>query len=175
MFKTIGILLVVVVGGLLAFAATRPSVFQVQRTASIKAPPEKIFPLIEDFHRWSGWSPYEKLDPEMKRIYSGAASGKGAVYEWNGNNKVGQGRMEITDASPPNRVTIKLDFLRPFEGHNTAEFTLDGRGDSTIVTWAMYGPNRYIAKVMSLFMSLDRMVGRDFETGLANLKAAAER
>ncbi len=175
MLKLIAILLVVVVGGLLAFAATKPAVFRVQRTASIKAPPEKIFPLIEDFHRWSAWSPYEKLDPEMKRSFGGAPSGKGAVYEWNGSSKVGQGRMEITDVSAPNRVTIKLDFLRPFEGHNIAEFTLDARGDSTIVTWAMHGPNRYLAKVMSLFFSLDRMVGRDFETGLANLKAAAER
>src|SRR5215470_3658944 len=173
MLKVIAILLVVVVGGLLAFAATKPAVFRVQRTASIKAPPEKIFPLLEDFHRWSAWSPYERLDPEMKRTFSGAPSGKGAVYEWNGSSKVGQGRMEITDASPPNRVTIKLDFLRLFEGHNTAEFTLDARGDNTVVTWAMYGPNRYMAKVMSLFVSLDRMVGRDFETGLANLKAAA--
>ena len=175
MLKIIAILLVLVVAGVLAFAATKPGVFRVQRTASIKAPAEKIFPLIEDFQRWSAWSPWEKLDPDMKRTYSGPPSGKGAVYEWNGSNKVGQGRMEITDVSPPNRVTIKLDFLRPFEGHNTAEFTLDGRGDSTIVTWAMYGPNRYMAKVMSLFVSLDRMVGRDFETGLANLKAAAER
>ncbi len=175
MVKTIAIVVIVLLAGLLMFAATKPDVFRVQRATSIKAPPEKIFTLINDFHSWGSWSPYEKMDPAMKRTYSGAANGKGAVYEWEGNNKVGQGRMEIMEASPPSKMTIKLDFLKPFEGHNIAEFTLEPKGDSTGVTWAMYGPSPYVAKVMSIFCNMDRMIGKDFETGLANLKTVAEQ
>jgi hypothetical protein len=117
----------------------------------------------------------KKMDPAMKRTYSGAASGKGAVYAWEGNNKVGEGRMEITDVSPPSKVTIKLDFVKPIEGHNIAEFTLEPKGESTNVTWAMYGPSAYIAKVIGVFVSMDSMIGKDFETGLANLKTVAEK
>ncbi len=168
------IVIVVLLAGLIGFAATRPDTFRVQRTTSIQAPPQKIIPLIQDFHNWTSWSPWEKLDPALKRTYSGAASGKGAVYEWEGNKKVGQGRMEITETAP-SEIIIKLDFLKPFEAHNTAEFTLQPSGDSTSVTWATYGPNVFIAKVMSLFFSMDKMIGKDFETGLANLKTAAER
>ena len=111
----------------------------------------------------------------MKRTHSGAANGKGAVYEWEGNNKVGKGRMEIMDTSPPSKVTIKLDFVKPFEGHNIAEFTLEAKGDSTNVTWAMYGPNPYIAKLIHMFFNMDNMIGKDFKTGLAKLKTAAEK
>jgi uncharacterized protein YndB with AHSA1/START domain len=175
MLKTIAIVVVVLVGALLAFAATKPDTFQVQRAASIKAPPEKIFPRINDLHSWGAWSPWEKLDPAMKRTHSGAASGKGAVYEWEGNGEVGAGRMEIVEASPPSAVKIKLDFLKPFEAHNFAEFTLEPKGDTTHVTWAMYGPNNYVSKLMSVFFSMDSMVGKSFETGLANLKAATEK
>jgi hypothetical protein len=169
------VLLIVAVAAVLAFAATRPDTFRVARSAGINAPAEKIFPFINDFHRWTAWSPYEKLDPELVRTYSGAESGKGAVYAWEGNNKVGAGRMEIVDAPPPSKVTIKLDFLRPFEAHNTAEFTLVPAGDATTVTWAMDGQNLFIGKVMSIFIDMDNMVGKDFATGLANLKAVAER
>jgi hypothetical protein len=169
------VLLVVALAGILAFAATKPDTFGVRRMTSIKAPPEKIFPLINDFRRWESWSPYEKRDPAMKRTLGGAASGRGAIYEWNGNNKVGAGRMEILDAPAPSKITIKLDFMRPFEGHNTAEFTMDRNGDVTTVTWAMRGPNRYIGKVMGLFLDMDSMIGKDFETGLANLRAFAEK
>jgi hypothetical protein len=115
------------------------------------------------------------MDPSMKRTFNGPANGKGSVYEWEGNSKVGQGRMEITDASAPSQVTIKLDFIKPFEGHNVAEFVLEPKGDSTNVTWTMRGPSPYIAKLMSVFFSMDSMIGKDFEAGLANLKAAAER
>jgi uncharacterized protein YndB with AHSA1/START domain len=174
MLKTIAIVVVLIVA-ILIYAATMPDTFRVQRSASIKAPPEKIFPLINDLHGWGSWSPWEKKDPEMKRTYRGAAQGKGAVYEWDGNNQVGKGRMEITEASPPSRVAIKLDFIKPFEAHNMAEFTLDAQGDSTKVTWAMHGPNSYIAKAMHIFFSMDSMVGEDFETGLANLKAVTEK
>ena len=175
MFKIIALLAVVLIAALLIYAATKPDTFRVQRAASINAPPEKIFPLINDLHSWGAWSPWEKMDPAMKRTYSGAASGKGAVYEWEGNNKVGQGRMEITDTSPPSHVTIKLDFVKPFEAHNIAEFTLEPKGDSTNVTWATHGPQSYVAKAMTIFFSMDSLVGKEFEAGLANMKAIAEK
>ena len=175
MIKTILGVIVVVVAALLGYAATRPDTFSVQRAASIKAPPEKIFPLIDDFHRWPVWSPWEKMDPDMKRTYSGAAAGKGAAYAWQGNNKVGEGRMEILDDPAPSKVVIKLDFIKPFEGHNTATFLLVPKGDVTDVTWTMDGPSPFVAKLMGVFMNMDKMIGNDFETGLANLKAAAEK
>ena len=174
MFKTILIVVVVLIAAILVYAATMPDDFRVQRTTSIKASPEKIFALINDLHRWDSWSPWEKMDPAMQRTFSGATAGKGAVYAWQGNSKVGEGRMEIADTSPPSKVTIKLDFVKPFEAHNTAEFTLEPKGDSTNVTWSMYGPSPYIAKVIGVFASMDKMIGKDFETGLANLKSAAE-
>ena len=175
MFKTIAIIIVVLIAAVLIFAATKPDTFRVQRSASIKAPPEKIFALINDLHRWDAWSPWEKKDPAMKRTHSGAANGKGAVYEWDGNKDVGKGRMEITESSPPSKVAIKLDFIKPFEGHNIAEFTLKPEGDSTNVTWVMDGPAPFISKVMQVFFSMDKMIGKEFETGLANLKTIAEK
>lgn len=175
MFKTIAIVAVVLIVAILIFAATKPDTFRIQRTASIKAPPEKIFSLINDLHSWDTWSPWEKMDPAMKRTHSGAGQGKGAVYEWDGNQKVGQGRMEITETSPPSKVVIKLDFVKPFEAHNVAEFTLQAKGDATDVTWAMYGRSPYMAKVIHVFFSMDSMVGKQFETGLANLKTITEK
>jgi uncharacterized protein YndB with AHSA1/START domain len=169
------VLLVIVVAAVLGVAATKPDAFRVERTASIKAPPDKIFALINDLHGWGAWSPYEKKDPAMKRTFSGAASGKGAVYEWDGNKNVGKGRMEITETSPPSRILIKLDFISPFEGHNTAEFTMVPKGDATSVTWAMDGPAPFVSKVMQVFINLDSMIGKDFEEGLANLKSLAEK
>jgi hypothetical protein len=174
MFKIILIALVVALFAVLILAATRPGVFRIERSASIKAASERIFPFINHFHRWTTWSPWEKIDPALKRTYSGANDGKGAKYAWEGNSKVGMGSMEITESSPPGRVVIKLDFVKPFEGHNIAEFTLVPGGESTTVTWAMHGPVPYIGKIMHLFLSMDRMVGGQFEEGLANLKAAAE-
>ncbi|MBN9487153.1 MAG: SRPBCC family protein [Alphaproteobacteria bacterium] len=168
-------LVVVVVAGILIYAATKPDSFSVQRSANVKAPPDKIFALIADLRGWSAWSPYEKKDPDMKRTFSGAASGKGAIYEWTGNKDVGQGRMEIIDVTTPSKVTIKLDFLKPFEAHNTAEFTMVPAGDNTTVTWAMYGPSPYVAKIMGTLFDLDKMIGNDFEAGLAALKTVAEK
>jgi hypothetical protein len=168
-------LIVVVVAGILIYAATKPDSFSVQRSANIKAPPDKIFALIADLRGWSAWSPYEKKDPDMKRTFSGTASGKGAIYEWTGNKDVGQGRMEIIDVTTPSKVTIKLDFLKPFEAHNTAEFTMVPAGDNTTVTWAMYGPSPYVAKIMGTLFDLDKMIGNDFEAGLAALKTVAEK
>lgn len=173
MFKIVLIIVVVLIAAVLVFAAIRPGTFKLERAATIKAPPEKILAFINDFRRWTVWSPWEKLDPALKRSYSGSASGPGAVYAWQGNSKVGQGRMEII-ASSPSATTIKLDFIKPFEAHNIADFTLVPQGDSTTVTWAMHGPNSYLAKLMHLFFNMDKLVGGDFERGLANLKATAE-
>jgi Polyketide cyclase / dehydrase and lipid transport len=175
MLKIIAILLAVLVAVILGLAVTKPDSFSVQRKTSIQAPPDKIFPLIDDFHNWNSWSPWEKLDPAMNRTHSGAASGEGAVYEWDGNSKVGKGRMEIMDVSPPSKVAIKLDFIKPFGGHNIAEFTLDPQGDSTNVTWEMHGPAPFVSKVMQVFTSMDKLIGKEFDSGLANLKTIAER
>ena len=172
---TIGVLLVVLLAGILAYAATKPDTFHVQRTAGIRAPTDKIFALINDLHGWGAWSPYEKKDPDMKRTYSGSHSGKGAVYEWDGDKNVGKGRMEIVDTSAPSKIVIKLDFIKPFEAHNIATFTMEPKGDATNVTWAIDGPCPYITKVMGVFINMDRMIGSDFEAGLANLKAVAEK
>lgn len=171
----VGVVFIGVVGAVLVYAATRPDTFRVQRSVSIKAPPERIFALIMDLRGWRAWSPYEKRDPDMKRTHGGAEQGKGAVYAWDGNRNVGAGRMEIIDAVPPAKVVISLAFLRPFKADNTAEFTLEPKGEATTVTWAMYGPNLFVGKVMGLFMDMDKMIGRDFEEGLANIKAVAER
>lgn len=171
----IAVILLVVIAAVLAYAATKPDTFTVQRSLDIKAPPDKIFALINDFRSWTAWSPYEKRDPDLKRTYSGAPTGKGAAYAWEGNKNVGAGRMEITDTSPASKIVIALDFFRPFKAQNTAEFTLVSQGDTTNVTWAMHGPNLYIGKVMSTFMNMDKMIGKDFADGLVNLKAAAEK
>jgi uncharacterized protein YndB with AHSA1/START domain len=178
MLKTLAVIAVVVaviVAGMLIYAATKPDSFTVKRSAPIKAPPERIFALVNDLHGWAAWSPYEKKDPDMKRTFGGAAMGKGAIYQWDGNKNVGSGSMEIIEATPPSKIVIKLDFLKPFEGHNTAEFTMEPKADNTTVTWAMYGPSSFIFKVMGIFMNMDKMIGDDFAAGLANLKAVAEK
>jgi uncharacterized protein YndB with AHSA1/START domain len=168
-------ILVVAVAALFAYAATTPDTFRIERSVTVKAPPEKIFALIADLHGWRAWSPYETKDPGMTRTFSGAERGKGAVYEWDGNRQVGKGRMEIIEAKAPAQIVIKLDFIKPFEGHNTAQFTLAPRGEATDVTWAMDGPVPFVGKVMHVVIDMDRMIGRDFEAGLASLKALAEK
>jgi len=175
MLKKIAIAVVVVIAGILGFAATRPDSFSVQRTTSIHAPPDQVFAMINDFHRWGEWSPWEKLDPEMKRTFTGPPAGPGTVYEWTGNSQVGAGRMEILKAAPASKVDIKLDFIKPFEGHNVAEFTLTPQGENTEVVWVMHGPAPFVTKLMGVFVSMDSMIGKDFEAGLANMKAAAEK
>ena len=178
MFETIAIIaavLAIAIAIILILAATKPDRFSVQRATTVKAPPEKIFSLINDFHQWGAWSPYENKDPAMKRSYGGAASGEGAVHAWEGNKNVGSGRMEILDSSAPSKIVIKLDFSAPFEAHNTAEFTMLPQGDATNVTWLMHGPLPYIGKIMHVFINMDRMVGKDFEIGLANLKRLTEK
>ncbi|CDX22585.1 conserved exported hypothetical protein [Mesorhizobium plurifarium] len=175
MFATILLVLVVVIAAVLVYAATRPNDFVVTRSASINAPAETIFPLINDFRRWPEWSPFEKLDPGMQRMLSGADSGKGAAYAWEGNSKAGKGRMEITNSVPSSQVALKLDFEKPFRANNTVDFTLSPSGEGTTVTWAMRGARPFIAKLMGLFMNFDALIGRDFEAGLDNLRRATER
>ena len=182
MFEVIAIIAAVIalaVAIVLILAIRKPDTFRVQRVATIKAPAESIFSLINDFRRWGSWSPWENKDPAMKRTFSGADRGKGAVYAWDGNKNVGSGRMEILDTSVPSKIVIKLDFFKPFEGHNTAEFTMLPQGGATnigtIVTWAMYGPAPFMSKMMQVFMNIDNMIGKDFEAGLANLKKLAEK
>ena len=174
MIKTIAIVVVSLVAALLIFAATKPDTFRVERSISIEAPSEKIFAILNDFHLSQSWSPFEKKDPTMKRTYGGAASGKGAVYEFDGNKEVGKGRLMITDTAPPSKITIALDMVEPFEAHNTVEFTLGANGDSTKVTWAMHGPQSYMMKVLSFFIDCDKMIGKDFEAGLVKLKAITQ-
>jgi hypothetical protein len=171
----VGAVLLATIAAILVYAATRPDSFRVERSTAMNAPAEKIFPYIDGLKRWTAWSPYEGRDPAMKRAYSGAESGKGAVYEWDGNDNVGKGRMEIVDSTPPNRVVIKLDFLKPFEGHNMAELTVEPKGGQTIVTWAMYGPSPFMTKLIGTFMDMDDMIGRDFAAGLAKLKTVVEK
>lgn len=174
MFKKILIGLAAIIVALLGYAMTKPDTFRIERSASINAAPEVIFAHLNDFRSWRAWSPWEELDPALQRTFSGAAIGAGAVYAWQGNSEVGAGRMEIVESSPASKLNIKLDFTEPFEGHNMTEFTLTPEGETTKITWAMQGPNQFIGKVMSIFIDMDSMIGKDFETGLANLKAVAE-
>lgn len=175
MFKIIGIIVAVVVAGVLLFAANKPDSFRVERRASIQATPEKIFSLINDLRAFNTWNPFEKKDPNLKGRYSGPSSGRGAAYAFDGNKDVGKGSIEIMESSPPSKVTMRLAMVEPFEVQNTVEFTLVPNGGATHVTWAMQGPAPFIAKVIHVFIDMDKMVGRDFEAGLANLKAIAER
>ena len=176
--KALGLIagvLVLTVAALLVYASTRPDNFRVQRSASIGAPPEKVYANLADFQRWPAWSPWEKRDPGMKRTVSTPSAGKGATYAWEGNNDVGSGRMEIVEAEPAKKLGIKIDFLKPFEAHNAVDFTLRPSGNATEVTWAMYGPATFTTKLIGVFMDMDAMVGKDFEAGLANLKAVSEK
>ena len=174
MLAAIGIILVAVIAGLLLFANSRPNTFRIERATVINAPPGKLFGLVDDLRAWASWSPFEKLDPAMKRIFSGAPSGVGAAYDWDGNRRAGQGRMEITESTPSSKVTIKLDFTRPFVSHNMTVFTIVPNGDTSLVTWSMEGPNSLMGKVMGIFVNMDAMLGKDFATGLANMKVLAE-
>lgn len=168
----ISVLLVVAVAYVLVLASVKPATFSLKRSTSIKASPGKIAPFISDFHLWGAWSPWEKIDADLQRSFSGAESGVGAVYAWEGK-KAGSGRMEILESTPA-AVVIKLDFIKPMKAHNTAIFTMEPSGDSTAVTWEMKGHNNFVAKVFQVFMDMDKMVGKSFEEGLASLKAAAE-
>jgi hypothetical protein len=168
------LVLAVIVVAFLLFVTTRPNSFRVQRSVQISASSDRIYPLIDNFHEWMKWSPYEKMDPTMKRTYGGVPNGTGASYAWDGNSRAGSGSMVILEGTPSSRVLIKLDFTKPFVAHNTAEFTIAPSGGGSTVTWAMYGPSLFASKVMGLFMSMDSLVGGQFEEGLANLKRVSE-
>lgn len=174
MFKKIAVVLVIVILATLGYATTRPDSMSVQRTIRIEASPQQIYPLIADLRRWSAWSPYERKDPDMQREFGGAAEGVGAYYAWSGDDTVGAGRMEITAATPPHGVRMRLDFTRPMEISNTTVFALLPEGDATEVSWTMHAPSPYLSKLFGLFVDMDRMIGSDFEAGLAELKAVVE-
>lgn len=167
----------IVVGGLAVYgmAASKPDEFHVQRTIYIKASPEKIYTCLSNFHNCADWSPYEKLDPQMKRVFKGADSGKGAAYEWSGKGDAGEGRMDIVDASEPTRVSIKLHFMKPFEANNMVEYSIEPTTDETKVTWSMHGPSPFMCKLMQVFFDMDAKIGSDFEAGLGNLKHLMEK
>jgi uncharacterized protein YndB with AHSA1/START domain len=168
------IALVLVVVALLAYAATKPDAFRIQRSTGISAPAERIFPLIANLKSMNTWNPFVEPDPAIKIAYSGPDSGKGAAHTWSGNSKVGEGRIEVTDAVPSSRVAMQLDMLKPMEAHNAVEFTLQPNGKTTTVTWAMSGRQPFMAKLMTIFIDCDKMVGSQFERGLGKLKALAE-
>ncbi|MDB5946807.1 MAG: hypothetical protein JWQ33_1833 [Ramlibacter sp.] len=174
MIKTISLVAGLAVVALLVFAATRPDTFQVQRSARIQAAPDRLYPLINDLHQFNLWNPYNRKDPAMQGTYRGPATGPGAAYDFQGNKDVGKGSIQIVE-SEPRKVTMKLDMLEPFEGHNVVEFRLVPQDNGTEVTWAMHGASPFIARLAGIFMNMDHMIGRDFEAGLANLKAQAER
>ena len=175
MLKTISLLIGVALAVLLIYAATRPDVFHVERSATIQAPAERLHPLINDLRGFNTWNPYARKDPAMQGQYSGPAAGPGAVYDFQGNKDVGKGRIGITASSAPSSVTMQLDMFEPFEGHNVVTFSLVPEGGATRVTWAMDGPSPFMGKLIGVFMNMDRMIGRDFEAGLGHLKALAEK
>lgn len=175
MLKKIGLILAVLIAALLVAAATRPDSFRMERSITINAPADKVFPLINDLGQWAAWSPWEKKDAAMKRKLSNPSAGVGASYDWQGNSEVGTGRMQITESTAPSKLVIQLDFIEPFAARNTSAFNLTAQGSSTQVTWSLEGQNNFVSKLMQVFFSMDSMVGPDYEAGLKALKALAER
>jgi uncharacterized protein YndB with AHSA1/START domain len=175
MLLIILVIIAVVVAAVLIVASLKPATFRIARSLRIHAPADRIFPFINEFHQWAQWSPFEKLDPAMRKTFGGSPTGRGSTYAWSGNGRAGQGSMEITESIPSSRVVIDLRFERPWKATNRAIFTLESAGDATAVTWAMEGRNVFMAKVMGLFMNMDKMIGKDFEAGLVSLKTLSER
>ena len=169
-FIGFGVIVVVFV----VIVALQPPEFRVARSATIAAPPPAVFAQVNDFHKWDAWSPWAKLDPNMKKTHEGAPAGTGAIYSWSGNDQVGEGRMTLTESRPSELIRIKLKFMKPFAATNTTEFTFKPEGNQTAVTWSMFGTNNFIAKAFGLFMNMDKMVGGDFEKGLASMKSVVE-
>jgi uncharacterized protein YndB with AHSA1/START domain len=174
MFNLVAVAIVILVAAILIYASTKPDTFHVERSINIKAPPEKIFPLINDFRQWDAWTPYNK-DPAMKKTYSGSESGKGAHFAWEGNKEAGKGEITISDTIPPNKLMFDLHMIKPFEGRNVAAISLNALGDSTNVTWSLDDKHNLMLKTMSLFLNLDNTIGKDFNVGLTRLKAIAEK
>ncbi len=174
MLMKILIALAVIVVVFVVVVATRPSEYRVARTVTISAPAPAVFAQVNDFHKWDAWNPWAKMDPAMKQTYEGAPAGTGAVYTWTGNRQVGEGRMTLTESRPPDLIRINLEFLKPFAATSTAEFTFSPEGQRTAVTWSMVGNLNFVAKVIHLFVGMDRMIGANFEKGLADMKSVAE-
>jgi hypothetical protein len=174
MLKKISITLVTIIIIFLVIVAMQPSDFRVTRSATIAAPAPAVFAQVNDFHKWDAWSPWAKLDPAMKKTHEGAPAGTGAIYTWSGNNDVGEGRMTLTESRPNDLIRIKLEFKKPFEATNTTEFAFKPDGNQTVVTWSMFGENNFMAKAFGMFMNMDKMVGGDFEKGLALMKSVVE-
>ena len=174
MLKKVLLVLGALVVLFLIVVAMRPADFKIVRTATIAAPDSVLFAQVNDFHNWGAWSPWAKLDPAMKETYDGPASGTGATYAWTGNSDVGEGKMTILENTPSSLVEIKLEFLKPFAATNIAEFSFVPTGNGTTVTWTMTGTNNFMAKGFDLVMNMDKTVGKDFEKGLAGMKAVAE-
>jgi len=168
------IIAAVVIIGLAIVIATRPAQFRVTRSATMSAPPQRVFEHVNDLHKWDAWSPWAKLDPNAKNAFSGAESGAGATMSWAGNSKVGEGTMTITESVPSERIRMRLEFLRPMKAVNDTEFTFTPEADSTRVTWTMSGTNNFVGKAFSLFVDCDKMIGGDFEKGLATMKSLVE-
>lgn len=164
-------IVVVVFAGIVALQSSE---FRVARTAKMRAPAPAVFAQVNDFHKWEAWNPWGKLDPTMKQRYQGAPAGTGAVYTWTGNKEVGEGRMTIVESRPNDLIRINLEFFRPFAATNLAEFTFRPEGDQTAVTWSMTGKNNFMAKAIHLFMNMDKMIGAQFEQGLAQMKSVVE-
>jgi hypothetical protein len=174
MLKIILISLAVIVIAFIVVVAMQPSEFRIVRSATMSAPPAAVFAQVNDFHKWEAWNPWRRIDPAMKQAYEGAPVGTGAIYTWTGNNEVGEGRMTMTESRPNDLIIIKLEFFKPFRATNTAEFTFKPQGNQTAVSWSMTGNNNFMAKAIHLFMNMDKMVGGQFEKGLAHMKAVAE-
>jgi uncharacterized protein YndB with AHSA1/START domain len=175
MLKTILLTVAAVIAALLIYAATKPDAFRIQRSTTIAAPPDKVFALINDLRQFNTWNPFAKMDPQSVITYDATTAGVGGAYNWQGE-KSGAGRMQIAESVPAQRVTAKLDFTKPFEAHNLVDFSVQAQGDkSSTVTWAMHGPMPYLNRLMTIFFDMDKTVGKDFEAGLANLKALAEK
>jgi hypothetical protein len=168
------IALVVIVVGLVAVIALQPARYRVSRSTTIAAPAPVVFAQVNDFHRWTAWSPWEKIDPAMKRTYEGPPAGVGASYTWVGSGEVGEGRMTIVESRPSDLIQVKLEFVKPFAGTSVAEFSFKPDGERTLVTWSMTGDKNFIAKAIHLVMSMDRMIGDQFDKGLAAMKTVAE-
>ena len=174
MIKKIFIALAAIVALFIIIVVLQPADFRVTRSTTIAAPAQIVFAQVYDFHKWEAWSPWAKLDPSMKTTHSGAPAGVGAVYAWSGNDKVGEGRMTLSETRPNELIVINLEFIKPFAANNTTEFVFKPEADKTQVTWNMSGKHNFISKAFSLFMNMDKMVGGDFEKGLAQLKSVAE-
>jgi len=174
MLLTILGIVVAAIAILVIVIATRPSDFALARTSTMAAPAATVFAQVNDFHKWTAWSPWENIDPALKREYSGPDAGAGAHYHWIGNSKVGEGQMTITESKPGELVRIKLEFIKPFAATNDTTFTFKPEANGTLVTWTMTGKNGFMSKAFDLFMNMDKMVGRDFEKGLASMKTVSE-